>query len=402
VFDEQALVSFVVDELFDFLPRADRVFVMLWDAEGAKLVPGAARTRAGQPTEIIVSRTLLNDVMTSRKAVVSVDLQGDSRYAAQQSIHALRLRAAICAPIIFHEQIYGVIQVDSALGASFFDQADLGLALSLASQVGMALGYARLHASAVQRELLERDMSLARKLQQNFLPPGPLVAPGYSCAVEYKPALAVGGDFYDFLDLGGGLVGVVVGDVSGKGVSAALYAARLTSDLRHQAAGQTAPAAILDRTNRATATRDNQGMFATVAVAVLDPRSRRMHVASAGHPLPLARTVCGEVTMLGKTGDSPLGIDPAATFQQYGYEIDPGDAIVMYTDGVSEALNDREELFGEDRLIEALKRSDGTVDGILGHVQSDIRVFVGGEPQSDDVTMVCLRCDVERPAKACS
>ena len=378
------------------MPRADRAFVMLWDAATSQLVPSAARTRAGKQTDIVVSRTLLNDVMTSREAVISVDVRGDQRYAGQASVHALGLRAVICVPILFQKQIYGIIQIDSASSAALFEKADLGLALSLASQVGMALGYARLHATAMERELHERDMTLARKLQQQFLPAAPLALPGYSSVFEDTPALAVGGDFYDFLDLGHGLVGIVVGDVSGKGVSAALYAAKLTSDLRYQAAGQTEPAPILERTNRVIASSDREGMFVTVAMAVLDPVKRRVHVASAGHPLPLVRDGHGTVNTLGGIGDPPLGVDATATFSQTYYEVDSKDTVVMFTDGVVEAMNDRQELFGDERLVASVKASNGTVEGVLKKVKSDLRAFVNRAPQSDDVTVVCFRCDRER------
>jgi serine phosphatase RsbU (regulator of sigma subunit) len=295
--------------------------------------------------------------------------------------------------MMFQGDIYGVVQVDSASPGVPFQEADVALVLSLASQLGMALGYARLHATQVERELVERDIALARRIQHQFLPQGQMELPGYAIGVEYRPALGVSGDFYDLIDLGAGRVAVVVGDVSGKGVSAALYASRLTTHLRYQAVGQMQAGEILTRTNRVMAGQDHEGMFATVAVVVLDPARGTVDLASAGHPLPFIRRPDGRVTPAGEVGGAPLGLDPAARFEQTRWELMPGEALVLYTDGVIEALNAHSELFDEPRTIEAIGASDGTADGILASLRSAVAAFVGRASQSDDVTVVCLRRD---------
>lgn len=394
VFDEPALVTFIADELLALVPRADRSVVLT--REGEALVPRAARMRTGQPTEIVASRQLLNDVMTRREAVLAIDTHADARYSESESIFALGIRAAICAPMLFQDEIYGVVQVDSASPGVPFQEADVALVLSLASQLGMALGYARLHATLVERELVERDMALARRIQQQFLPEGRLELPGFSAAVEYRPAQGVSGDFYDRIALDGGKVAVLVGDVSGKGVSAALYAAKLMTDLRYQAIGQVDPGAILSRANQVLASRDHEGMFATVAVAVIDPARGAVVLASAGHPPPYVRRADGTVTAMGEPGGAPLGLDPRARFAEYGCDLQPGDALVLYSDGIIEALDANQALFDEARTMAAIRESDGTVDGILQSLRQAIDAFVGRAPQSDDVTLVCVRRDAPR------
>ncbi len=391
VFDEPALVTFIADELLALVPRADRSVVLT--REGEALVPRAARMRTGQPTEIVASRQLLDDVMTRREAVLAIDTQADARYSESESIFALGIRAAICAPMLFQDEIYGVVQVDSASPGVPFQEADVALVLSLASQLGMALGYARLHATLVERELVERDMALARRIQQQFLPEGRLELPGFSAAVEYRPAQGVSGDFYDRIALDGGRVAVIVGDVSGKGVSAALYAAKLMTDLRYQALGQVDPGAILSRANQVLAGRDHEGMFATVAVAVIEPARGSVVLASAGHPPPFVRRAGGEVAAIGEPGGAPLGLDPRARFAEYTCDLQPGDALVLYSDGIIEALDANQALFDEARTMAAIRYSDGTVDGILQSLRQAIEAFVGLAPQSDDVTLVCVRRD---------
>lgn len=389
VFDEPALVAFITDELLALVPRADRSVVLT--CEHGDLVPRASRTRSGESTGIVASRKLLQDVMAKREAVLAIDTLADERYAESESILALGIRAAICAPMMFQGEIYGVVQVDSQSPGVPFKEADVALVLSLASQLGMALGYARLHATLVERELLERDIALARRIQQQFLPVGRLEMPGYTVAVEYRPALGVSGDFYDLIELDGGRVALVVGDVSGKGVSAALYASKLTTDLRYQAVGQTQPGDILTRTNRILASRDHEGMFATLAVVVIDPSAGTIELANAGHPPPFVRRRDGRVLSLGRPGGSPLGLDPDAVFQPTHCDLLPGEALVLYTDGVIEALDAKQELFDEERTLAAIRHSDGTVDGILTSLRTAIDAFIGRAPQSDDVTMLCLR-----------
>jgi sigma-B regulation protein RsbU (phosphoserine phosphatase) len=232
---------------------------------------------------------------------------------------------------------------------------------------------------------------LAGRIQRRFMPRSAPALPGYSFAWEYRPALAVGGDFYDFLDLGAGLVGVAVGDVSGKGISAALYAAKLMSDLRHQAVGRTDPAEILARTNDVLSADDYEGMFATAALIVLDSYSGRLSLSSAGHPLPLVRDHRGCTTTLGRIGDGPLGLDPTLALGLSEYVMEPDEAVIVYTDGLVEATNNRQELYGVRRLTEAVRLSDGTISGIVDSVLIDLQLFAGEQNINDDLTLVGFR-----------
>jgi sigma-B regulation protein RsbU (phosphoserine phosphatase) len=242
----------------------------------------------------------------------------------------------------------------------------------------------------VERELVERDLALAHKVQQHFLPQAPPSVPGFDFAVAYNPALAVGGDLYDFIALGDGRVAAVVGDVSGKGIAAALFAAKVMSDLRYEAAAQSNAAAILTRVNRVLAAKDHEGMFVTLALVIIDAESSRLSVGSAGHPLPLVRDAAGHVAGIGRSGDSPLGLDANSRFTQCDYEIDPGDAVVLYTDGVLEALTPSGDQYGPDRLAAAVAASARSPRSIVNAITGDVRAFEQGRPQSDDVTVVCL------------
>jgi serine phosphatase RsbU (regulator of sigma subunit) len=389
MFDERALLAFVVDEILDMLPAAERVAVMMWDVDLARFIPQSSRARTATSGNVVASQTLLQDVLTRKDAVLVANVLADRNLATAASIVALKVTSAICAPILFQKDILGVIQV-TGVGRTFFSQSDVTATMALALEVGMALSYARLHGKLVERELVERDLALARKIQQHFLPSKPPDVRGFDFAVEYRPALAVGGDLYDFVPVAGGSVAVAVGDVSGKGVSAALFAAKVTSDLRYQAAGQSSSSAILQRLNRVVAAGNEEGMFVTLALAVIDPAAGVLTVASAGHPLPLVRDAAGEVSPIGESGDMALGLDDGATFREHVYSMDTGDTVVLYTDGVAEAMNRKLDLYGDERLAAAIKAAGAGARVVVRTIDGDVRAFVDGHPQSDDVTIVCF------------
>ncbi|HWW82013.1 MAG TPA: GAF domain-containing SpoIIE family protein phosphatase, partial [Vicinamibacterales bacterium] len=372
------------------IPRADRAFVMLWDPELKRLVPNAARTRSRTAVEILASRTLLDDVLNRREAVLVLDTASDERYAKSESIYALRIRTAICTPIVFQDQIFGVIQIDSAAEGAAFNRGDLVLSVGLCAEVGMALAYARVHEQLVEQKLLEHDLDLARKIQHRFMPAMPPSVEGYSFSVEFTPALAVGGDLYDFMELGDGLTAVVIGDVSGKGVSAALFCAKLMTDLRYVSKGLTSPAAILSRVNDVLALGDHEGMFVTAAITVLNGRSGQFTIANAGHPLPFARDHAGRVEAVGRTDGPAVGLTPGARFRDHTYQLDAGDVLVFYTDGIVEALNPQKAMFGEPALLESIRGSDGSPRDIVRTIAGRVRTFAAGEPQSDDLTIISV------------
>lgn len=391
VFDKRALLSFVVDELFEAFGQAERAFVMLWDQEFDRLVPMAGRMRSGEPCRPMpANQRWLRDVLASKEAVLIASLSSRREWGAAESSSILDLRSIICAPILFQNDMVGVMQVDGSPGGPPFDRSDVALTMVLASDIGTALSYARLHARLLEREVAERDIGLTRKIQQHFLPPAIPTVPGYRLAVHYRPALAVGGDLYAFVELGGGQMAIVVGDVSGKGISAALFAAKVASELRYQAAGQTRPAAILHRLNQALTKSDHEGMFVTVLLVVLDSSTGRLSVASSGHPLPFVRDSKGVVVAIGGANDQPLGRDRRAEFTQYDYEIESGDAILLYTDGVTRALDPDAQQYGEQRLIDTIAAAPAASDEIVRAVAADVRTFALGRPQDDDVTVVCV------------
>lgn len=389
-FDEAALLSRILDRLFDVLPQAERGFVMVRDPASGEPVPKVVRNRSGDSSVVAASRTLLREVIETRQGILSVDALGDRRFSSAESVVGLGIRSVVCVPILSQQEVYGVIQVDSTRPGQAFSTDDMALMLGIGHQLALSLANARLHARLLERELLEHDLMLAGRLQQRFLPRQPPDVGGYSFAVEYRAAQEVGGDFYAFLNLADGRIGVAVGDVSGKGVSAALCVAKLSSDLRTHAAGQTEPAEIFRRLNRSLFGDLDEGMFVTAALLALNPATGELKLASAGHPPPLVREGKGEVVPLGASGGLALGVTEDVEFEQHSYVLDRPDVVVLYTDGVTEAMNRESALFGEERLIAAIRRSSRDPRELLLAIASEVEAFRGGEPPNDDLTVVCF------------
>ncbi len=387
-FDEATMLTRILDRLFVLMPQADRGFVLLLDQSGS-LEPRAVRGRSGSDG-LKVSRSLARTAIEKRQGILTLDLMGDERYAGAQSLVGVTVHAVICVPIATAGEVFGVLQVDSSRAGQPFDESDMALLLGIARQLALSLANARLHARVMEQELMQHDLALAGKLQQRFLPRELPEVAGWSFAAECSPALEVGGDFYVFLDLPEGRLGIAIGDVSGKGVSAALCMARAMSDLRYRAGGESEPSRILTRVNEALFEDLEEGMFVTVTLASLDPKSRELRYARAGHPPPLVRDRSGQVTELREASGPALGVSENAVFDQGCCVLDRGDVVVFYSDGVNEAMNPANMLYGDDRFREVLRRAQGGPQVVHEAVLADLEGFVAGCAPADDLTLVCF------------
>ncbi|HEV2064255.1 MAG TPA: GAF domain-containing SpoIIE family protein phosphatase, partial [Thermoanaerobaculia bacterium] len=319
-----------------------------------------------------------------------MDAASDERFDEKRSIRLLGIRSVVCVPMIAGNEIHGVVALDSTGSPGAFEKDDMALLVGIAGQAALALANTRLHRQLVAQELLEQDLALAKKIQVRFLPKNPPEVPGYDFRAFYLSAQEVGGDYYDFFALPEGRIGIALGDVSGKGISAALYMVKLSGEMRYHSVGQSEPAGILSRVNRALCGGEEEGMFATAILLVLDTRTREVKLASAGHPEPLLRRRDGRVEPISVPPNSPVGVDEGSAFEQRAFTLAPGETVVLYTDGVSEAADADRRLFGTQRLIETLGASDGSPEGALNDVLAAVSKFSEGEPQADDLTLLCF------------
>ncbi|KPJ61820.1 MAG: hypothetical protein AMS15_05740 [Planctomycetes bacterium DG_23] len=401
--DLGALSQEIINNLFEVFAQADRGFVMIKDQRSGELVPQAVRKRARlRAGKISISRTIVNEVVTKRQSVLSSDAMQDERFRGlgpagpSQSIVDFGIRSMMCAPMVYQDEVLGIIHIDTQDQKAKFTSEDLDLLTGIATQAAIAVENVRMHQEALRRERMDRDLVVAHRVQQSFLPEETPVIPGYSFAAKYSLAYQVGGDFYDFIRLPAASgqtenLGVVIGDVSGKGISAALLMAKLTSDIRSFTLNEPEPARVITELNEYLSRSVTEEIFVTLLYLILYPKERKISVVNAGHPPALIRRKPqGQVQAVDTNINFPLGVLPDTVYEVAEVPLEPGDTVVLYTDGVTEAMNQQAKQFGSSRLYEVLKAGPSEPTQVLERIANGVQEFVGLTPQSDDLTLVCF------------
>jgi len=293
-------------------------------------------------------------------------------------------------PIIASSQPLGIMNV-ATQDWQFLTAADLQLLSAVGAQVAIALERARLYdVTHAQRLRLERELKLAREIQDSLLPETLPQVPGFSLAADWRSALEMAGDFYDIFPLPDGRWGIVVADVSDKGAAAAMYMAMTRSLIRASALNHSNPAGVLNEVNQRLLAHSTSDMFVTVFYAVLDVETQTLTYANAGQNPPLLRHISGSIEKLTRTG-AALGVLEVLTLSDASLILAPGDSLVIYTDGVTDALNPQGEEYGTTRLTEAiLDAPQSDARRLLDHLTSDLAAFTQDVPPFDDITFFIL------------
>ena len=300
---------------------------------------------------------------------------------------------ALVVPLVSQGELIGTLNLGPRLSEQDYSTDDRRLLTTLAAQAAPAIRVAQLvreqAQEAAERERLEQEMRVATLIQQQFLPRELPNLPQWQIAAYYGPARAVGGDFYDFIEMPGGRIGIAVGDVTDKGVPAALVMARTHSVLRAEATRSDSPGEILARANALLVPEMPARMFVTCLFAVLDPATGRIVLANAGHNLPYVRTADG-VVELRATG-MPLGLLPDIQYQETEGIVAPGSSVLLYSDGLVEAHDPSNEMYGFPRLAKEMAVDDAGSE-LLDRLLDTLHAFTGPEwEQEDDITLVTLR-----------
>ena len=301
---------------------------------------------------------------------------------------ALSLRA--------HQHDLGLLLVGAQRAAPALSGRRLTLLSGIASQTSLAISATRLYEQAVRQERLEHEMNLAMDIQTSFLPECCPEVPGWRIAVEWRAARGVGGDYYDFVRLNRSQLGVSIADVSDKGVAAALYMALSRTVLRAAALDTRGPAATLERANRILLQDSRSGMFVSMVYGILDIEQGLYRFVRAGHNPPLLlRAADREIVALEPVG-IVLGIVSDPALEEHTVTLAPGDTLVLYTDGVTEAWNGEEQEFGISRLKQILRENaDLPPEGLIQRINDAVYQFVGNLPQADDYTMLVIQREPE-------
>jgi serine phosphatase RsbU (regulator of sigma subunit) len=389
----------IFNSLFEIFPRAERGFVLLKDPHSDALLPEIIRSRSGPAGELKISKTVLNRVMNDRQAILSKDLAQE--FPDSASVSDSKIRSLMCVPLFDSDRkAVGIMQIDTRDGRGRFEQDDLDLLAAVASQISVAVQNAQLHKALIQQREIEHELQFARQVMQSLLPERPASVPGYEFWAYYEPARHVGGDYYGFIPISKDGVddgvpaskwAIAIGDVVGKGMPAALLTAKLSGEVRMFLRGDPDPVRVVEQLNHEFDGGGVLDLYITFLLVVLDVERHSVSVVNAGHPCPLIRRRDGRVEEVGKGNSGlPLAIMPEYEYQVVETTLAPGETVILYTDGVTDAMNAAGDRFGESLFKESLTRARWGANAAGEDVVKAVQKHVGDHLQFDDITLVLL------------
>lgn len=328
-------------------------------------------------------------MLRHQKPLVVNDFETETRFRAPSErggIHSL-----LCVPMKLKGRLIGVVNVFNKTGGAAFTVDDQRLLSIIATQSAQVLENARLLEERKALEILQEELRLAREIQRNLLPKEAPGVDGYSLAGHSEPAKRVGGDYFDYLDLGNQRLGLCVADVSGKGITAALLMSNVQATIRGQARLASDAGACMSHSNEMLYASTDSNKFVTMFYGVLDTANHRLEFCNAGHNPPIMLSDGSESTLL-ETGGPVLGVMPGFPYERNEVEFRPGWTLLVYSDGFSEALNRRLEEFGDDRLRKSAEdHASLPPDELVKTLLAEVSEFCGDAPQADDMTMMAIR-----------
>jgi phosphoserine phosphatase RsbU/P len=390
--DLQAIVPLILDTLFSIFPQADRGCILLKDAESGQLVPVAQKHRRSDSDETVkLSRTILNKVLKEKTGILSADATSDARFEAAASISSLTIRSMMCVPLLgLDGEPMGAINLDTQNVLSRFTKEDLDLLMAVAGQAALSYESARLLTSHMEKIKQDSEIAIAKNVQQALLPKELPKVAGYDLFASYDTALAVGGDYYDAMLLDDGRkVCLSFGDVAGKGIPASLVMSRISSVVQSTLRHVDDVGEAVEAINNHMCASAVEGRFVTYILAIIDTRTHEMRLVIAGHMSPMIRKRDGSIEEFDEESVGvPIGVLEEYPFDVLSRTVQPGETVLFYTDGVSEAMNPKGELYGDKRVREFLRNSRGTAAEIGKALLADVRAHANGRPQNDDITIM--------------
>jgi sigma-B regulation protein RsbU (phosphoserine phosphatase) len=313
-----------------------------------------------------------------------------------EELTAQGLGSLVIGPLRYRQKLLGVLALCRGTQQDPFSNTKLELFRAILEQSAFALFNQAIHLAAGEKHALDRDLEIAREIQKILLPSGAPALPGYELCGLNLPARTLSGDYFDFLPVDEDHLGIAIADVSGKGVPASLIMAMCRSAMRSQSRGECSPAAVLRSVNTLLYPDMKEDMFISMAYVVLNRHTGAALLARAGHDAPLIfRAATSEVECLNPKGMA-VGIDSGGVFDRFcadfPFRFDQGDLLLLYTDGLTEALDAQGHEFGIQRLVAELRQHPAEAAGVtLDRLSRSVRSFVGGQPQHDDITLIALR-----------
>jgi sigma-B regulation protein RsbU (phosphoserine phosphatase) len=358
---------------------------VLMTLEKDELVPQASRGEGFR-----ISTAVRDRVLDAKTSVLVRDVQQDEALRMRYSIVEHSVKALMAVPLQTDNRVIGLIYVDSPQFPREFSSDELNLLTVMANVAAMRIERDRLSEIEQAEKLMASELEQAAEIQRQFLPATAPSGPGLDLAGYNAACRTVGGDYYDFLSYPEGQIGVVIGDVAGKGMPAALMMTSLQAKVTALAETLADPADVVARLNRSLAVTCPRNRFVTFFFGVIDPRSNEISYCNAGHNPPLLVRASGEIVQL-DGGGPVLGILPRMAYQGQRCRMDPGDMLLLYSDGVTEAANPAGEEF-EGHFLELAREIRGSSAAeIVQRVHEAVRDWIAGQPPADDITVVCAR-----------
>jgi serine phosphatase RsbU (regulator of sigma subunit) len=392
-----SLLPKVLDGLFTIFLQADRGFIILLDEKGNP-IPRWSKARREGEDEVRISRTIVSHVLRTKEVILSADAASDSRFEMSQSITDFKIRSIMCAPLLdAQENAIGVLQIDTVDQRKRFQHEDLEVLASVALQAANSIERAQLHESAIQQALIQRDLTAANQVQIGFLPATVPQFSGYDFFHYYMAAHSIGGDYYDYIPLPQGRVAILVGDVVGHGIAASLMMAKLSAEARYGLASIEDPKVAMETLNDNFCRAIPSDKFVTLAIHIIDPQTHEIVMLNAGHNPPLLRHCDGRIESLAEDMIGlPIGILEDIEYDVATIQLEPGQAILLYTDGINEAMNAAGDQFGMERMFKRLGQPFSTIEAYGSGLIDDCRQFMGNSPQYDDMCLVAYVRNAER------
>ena len=391
--DLETLLPKILDTLFEIFPHADRGCILLQDEESDEMVPRAIKhSRASSDESVKLSQTILKKVLGEKTGILSADASSDLRFQGSESISNLTIRSMMCVPLLSLEgEPTGIINIDTQNPITQFKTEDLDLLMAVASQAAQSYDTAKLVQTHAEKQKQDNEMAIAREVQRALLPTKFPPHESYEFFASYAAAQAVGGDYYDVIFMEDDKVCLAFGDVAGKGVPASLVMSRISSVVRSTMDLTSDIQKAVTHINNHMSIQAVEGRFVTFVLTILDMKTNEMILVNAGHMSPMIRKKDGTIEEFDEdTIGLPIGVVADYPFESVSRTLDPGDVVLIYTDGVSEAMNPKDELYGLEYLREFVSKCSTSAEQLGQAVLEDVYRHADGRPQNDDITVMAF------------
>lgn len=388
----------VAELVFEAVP-AERCVIMLREEteeklddcdNGMRIAVARLREKSEDFGDIRVSRSVMKEVVENQKSVLTSDAQQDPRFASQ-TMFLQGIRSVLAVPLASKNVVFGLIYADSPVSETQFTEENLKVLTTLASVAAIRVENTRLLEERLERERMERELALATEIQQKFQPSSPPVVPGYEMQGISFSCYEIGGDYYDFIKRDNDQWVIALGDVSGKGTAAALLMSSVHAAVHGQIAAKTPLLQTVYAVNKYLAENTPPNRFVTLFIAELDAETGTLNYVNAGHNPPLIARADGSIEQLESSG-FPLGMMDIATYDLGQIKLASGEALVIYSDGVNETVNPKEEEFGMERLSQTVRSNlNRTASGLRDKIEAALSTFAQGADAPDDITLVIVK-----------